>query len=272
MEQKEKLYTNLPNTLLQLIHVWILFKLTLIHIFIKFSLHLQSLIAGGIDTSAITLTWAICLLLKNPHTLEKAKAELDFHVGRDKCVTKSDINKLVYLQAIIKETLRLYPAGPLSAPREFTENCNIGGYDVKKGTRLILNLWKIQTNHNVWSDPLEFKPERFLNTHKDVDVRGRHFELLPFGSGRRICPGISFGLHMIHLTLANFLHSFEIVNGSSEPVDMTENLGMTNEKATPLEILVKPHFSPKYYETMWLRDYQRVANELVQNIMFYNNL
>ncbi|RHN49918.1 putative cytochrome P450 [Medicago truncatula] len=229
MEQKEKLYTNLPNTLLQLIH---------------------SLIAGGIDTSAITLTWAICLLLKNPHTLEKAKAELDFHVGRDKCVTKSDINKLVYLQAIIKETLRLYPVGPLSAPREFTENCNIGGYDVIKGTRLILNLWKIQTDHNVWSDPLKFKPERFLNTYKDVDVRGCHFELLPFGSGRRICPEISFGLEMMHLILANFLHSFEILYSSSEPIDMTEVFGLTVSKATPLEILVKPCLSVNCYETM----------------------
>ena len=143
--------------------------------------------------------------------MEKAKAELDSNVGRDKCVTVSDIDKLVYLQAIVKETLRLYPASPLSAPREFTENCNVGGYDVKKGTRLILNLWKIQTDCNVWSDPLEFKPERFLSTHKDVDVRGHHFELLPFGCGSRICPGISFGLEMVHLILANFLHSFEIL-------------------------------------------------------------
>ncbi|PNX76075.1 cytochrome p450 [Trifolium pratense] len=210
----------------------------------------EALILGATDTSTVTLTWVICLLLRNPLVLEKAKEELNIQIGEERFIVESDINKLIYLQAIVKETLRLYPPGPLSAPREFTEDCNLGGYHIKKGTRLITNLWKIHTDPSIWPDPLEFKPERFLTTHKDIDAKGQHFELLPFGSGRRICPGISFGLHMIHLTLANFLHSFEISNGSSEPVDMTENLGMTNEKATPLEILVKPHFSHKYYETM----------------------
>ena len=156
----------------------------------------------------------------------------------------------MYLQAIVKETLRLYPPGPLSIPREFSENCILGGYHVRKGTRLILNLWKIHTDSNVWSDPLEFKPERFLTTHKDIDVRGEHFELLPFGGGRRICPGISFGLQMVHLTLASFLHSFEILNPSSEPIDMNETFGLSNTKTTPLEILVKLRLSSNCYEIM----------------------
>ncbi|CAK8533667.1 unnamed protein product [Lathyrus sativus] len=209
-----------------------------------------ALILGATDTSTVTLTWVICLLLKNPVALKKVKEELNIQIGEERFINESDIKNLVYLQAIVKETLRLYPPGPLSAPREFTEDCILGGYHIKKGTRLITNLWKIHTDPSVWPDPLEFRPERFLTTHKDVDVKGQDFELLPFGSGRRICPGISFGLHMIHLTLANFLHSFEISNGSSEPVDMSEVLGMTNEKATPLEIRVKPYFSTKYYETL----------------------
>jgi cytochrome P450 len=213
-------------------------------------MYVQALILGATDTSTVTLTWVISLLLRNPLVLEKAKEELNIQIGEERFINESDINNLVYLQAIVKETLRLYPPGPLSAPREFTEDCNLGGYHIKKGTRLITNLWKIHTDASIWPDPLKFKPERFLTTHKDIDAKGQHFELLPFGSGRRICPGISFGLHMIHLTLANFLHFFEISNGSSEPVDMTENLGMTNEKATPLEILVKPHFSREYYETI----------------------
>ncbi|KAL5080125.1 hypothetical protein RYX36_008546 [Vicia faba] len=209
-----------------------------------------ALILGATDTSTVTLTWVICLLLKNPHALKKVKEELNIQIGEERFIDESDMKNLVYLQAIVKETLRLYPPGPLSAPREFTEDCILGGYHIKKGTRLITNLWKIHTDPSIWPDPLEFKPERFLTTHKDVDVKGQDFELLPFGSGRRICPGISFGLHMIHLTLANFLHSFDILNGSTEPVDMSEVLGMTNEKATPLEIRVKPYFSPKYYETI----------------------
>ncbi|KAK7266233.1 hypothetical protein RIF29_18875 [Crotalaria pallida] len=209
-----------------------------------------ALILGGTDTSSVTLTWALCLLLKNPHILKKAKEELDTQIGKERFINESDINKLEYLQAIVKETLRLYPPGPLSGPREFTEDCTLGGYHVREGTQLITNLWKIQTDPSIWSNPLEFKPERFLTTHKEVDVRGHHFELIPFGSGRRICPGISFGLQMIHLTLASFLHSFEILNASNDPIDMTENLGMSNTKVTPLEILIKPDLSPYCYETV----------------------
>ncbi|KAJ1390459.1 Cytochrome P450 [Sesbania bispinosa] len=206
-----------------------------------------TLMSAGTNTTGVTLTWAICLLLRNPLILEKAKEELDTHVGKERCVSESDINNLVYLQAIVKETLRLYPPGPLSGPREFTKNCTLSGYNIKKGTRLIVNLWKIHRDPSVWTDPLEFKPERFLTTHKNTDVRGCHFQLLPFGCGRRICPGISFGLQMIHLTLASFLHSFEMLNPSPELVDMTEIFGLTNAKATSLEILLKPRLSPNCY-------------------------
>jgi cytochrome P450 len=115
--------------------------------------------------------------------MEKVKKELDIQVGKERCVNELDISKLVYLQAVVKETLKLYPAAPLLGPREFSENCTLGNFQVKKGTRLITNLWKIHTDPNVWPDPLEFNPERFLTTHKDVDFRGNHFELLPFGSG-----------------------------------------------------------------------------------------
>ncbi|WVZ14728.1 hypothetical protein V8G54_012294 [Vigna mungo] len=209
-----------------------------------------ALILGATDTSTVTLTWVICFLLKNPLILEKVKEEMNIQIGKERFISESDVNKLVYLQAVVKETLRLYPPGPLSAPREFTQDCMLGSYHIKKGTRLITNLWKIQTDPNIWLDPLTFKPERFITTHRDVDVKGQNFELLPFGSGRRICPGISFGLNMIHLTLANFLHSFEIFNKPNEAIDMREALGMTNEKATPLEILVKPRLSLEYYESM----------------------
>jgi len=195
---------------------------------------------GAADTSSTLLTWTICLILRNPLILEKIKNELDNHVGKEKCVSESDISKLIYLQTIVKETLRLYPPAPLSGLREFTENCILSGYNIEKGTCLITNIWKIHTDNNVWEDPLEFKPERFLTTHKDVDVRGHHFELLPFGGGRRMCPGVSFGLKMVHFTLATFLHSFEILSPSSDPIDMTEIFGLTNTKATPLEILIKP--------------------------------
>ncbi|MED6185866.1 hypothetical protein PIB30_061155 [Stylosanthes scabra] len=140
----------------------------------------------------------------------------------------------------MKETLRLYPPSPLGVHREFTDDCILGGYQIKLGTRLVTNLWKIHTDSSVWSDPLEFKPERFLTTHKDTDVKGHNFELLPFGSGRRVCPAISFGFQMVHFILANFLHSYEILNPSPELVDIDGTLGITHVKTTPLEILVKP--------------------------------
>ncbi|KAI9113191.1 hypothetical protein K1719_015716 [Acacia pycnantha] len=208
------------------------------------------LIAGGVDTTTVTLTWAISRLLNNPHALREAQKELDMQVGKERTVQESDISQLVYLQAIVKETLRLHPPASLSGLREFTEDCTVGGYLVRKGTRLITNLWKIQTDPTIWSDPLEFKPERFLTTHKDVDVRGHHYELLPFGSGRRICPGISFGLQTVHQTLATFLHSFEFSKPTDEPIDMAEVFGLTTMKAIPLEALIRPRLSSHLYDAL----------------------
>ncbi|KAL6222677.1 hypothetical protein ACLB2K_006069 [Fragaria x ananassa] len=203
--------------------------------------------AGGSDTTLVTLAWAISLLLNNVNVLNKAQEELDTVIGRENVVTESDLSKLVYIQAIVKETLRLYPAAPLSAPHEFNEDCTLAGYHVPKGTRLITNLWKIHTDPGTWSDPLEFKPERFMTTHKNTDVRGQHFELIPIGSGRRLCPGLSFGLQTVQFTLASFLLAFEISTPSNVPVDMSESSGLTNIKATPLEVLIKPRLPSQLY-------------------------
>ncbi|XP_020229289.1 cytochrome P450 82A4 [Cajanus cajan] len=210
----------------------------------------QAILSAGTDTISTVLIWSICLILKNPLILEKLIAELDIQVGKKRCICESDLSKLTYFQATVKETLRLYPPAPLSSPREFTEDCTLSGFNVKKGTRLITNLWKINTDLNVWSDPLEFKPERFLTTYKDIDMKGQHFELLPFGSGRRICPGITFGLQIVQFSLAILLHSFEILESPTEPIDMAETFGTTSNKANPLKILIKPRLSPNCYESL----------------------
>lgn len=206
---------------------------------------MQNLIAGGTDTTTVTLVWVLSLLLNNPSVLSKVQEELDLQVGKERLVDESDISKLVYLQAVVKETLRLYPAGPLSA-RVLIEDCTIGGYYVPKGTRLITNIWKIQTDPEIWPDPFEFKPERFLTTHKHIDVKGKHFELIPFGGGRRACPGLTFGLQMTHIIIAGLLHAFDL--SSNEPVDMIGSFGLTNMKATPLNVLVKPRLPPCVYD------------------------
>ncbi|KAJ8450746.1 hypothetical protein Cgig2_021218 [Carnegiea gigantea] len=205
-----------------------------------------SMIAGGSDTTSATLTWAISLLLNNPHVLRRAQDELATEVGRDRQIDESDIPRLVYLQAIVKETLRLYPGGPL-IPRESNEDCTISGHYIETGTRLIVNLHKIFRDPQIWEDPLKFQPERFLGTYKDVDVRGQDFKLIPFGSGRRICPGMSFALQMLHLGLASFLHAFEVSTPSDAPVDMSERFGLTILKAEPLEVLIAPILSSKAY-------------------------
>lgn len=210
----------------------------------------MTLVAGGTDTTAVTLIWGLALLLNNPLAIKRAQAELDVHVGRDRLVKESDLRKLVYLQAIVKETLRLYPAGPLSGMREFTQDCTIKGYHVPAGTRLITNLWKIQRDPRIWERPDEFEPERFLTgAHKDVDMTGQHFELIPFGAGRRACPGASFGVQMAQLTLASLLHGFDMRTAQDDGVvDMTAVAGLTIGKATPLEVMVRPRLSPSAYE------------------------
>ncbi|XP_020236804.1 cytochrome P450 CYP82D47 [Cajanus cajan] len=200
----------------------------------------STLIAAATDTTSVTMTWALSLLLNNRNVLRKVQDELDVQVGKERLVNESDINKLVYLQAVVKETMRLYPASPLPGPREFTKDCTLGGYHIQAGTRFILNAWKLQRDPGVWPDPLEFQPEKFLTTHKDVDVKGKHFELLPFGAGRRSCPGISFGLQMTLLALATFLQAFEITTPNNAQVDMSVTVGLTVIKTTPLEVLVKP--------------------------------
>ncbi|WOG95801.1 hypothetical protein DCAR_0415130 [Daucus carota subsp. sativus] len=206
-----------------------------------------SLILGGYDTTSATLMWALSLMLNNRHVLKKAQDEMDKYVGRDRQVKESDVKDLTYLQAIVKETLRLYPAAPLSPQHEAMEDCTVAGYEIPAGTRLVVNLWKIHRDPRVWSDPLEFQPERFLQKHVNVDIWGQNFELLPFGSGRRSCPGITFAMQVLHLTLAQLLHAFELGTVLDSNIDMTESPGITNPKATPLEVTLTPRLPPEVY-------------------------
>ncbi|KAL0415820.1 UNVERIFIED_CONTAM: cytochrome [Sesamum latifolium] len=190
------------------------------------------------DHDADTITKATC---------QGSRRTRQAHRQR-KTSKESDLEKLVYIQAIIKETLRLQPPAPLLPPRESVEDCTVAGYHIPAGTRLMVNAWKLHRDPRVWTDPLEFRPERFLAEYKEVDVRGKQFELLPFGGGRRICPGISFSLGLMELALANLLHGFDIEKLSDDQIiDMTSSFGATNMKATPLEVLLKPRLSPSLY-------------------------
>ncbi|KAA8538476.1 hypothetical protein F0562_027978 [Nyssa sinensis] len=207
-----------------------------------------NLLLAGSGTISVTLTWALSLLLNNRHALKKAQEELDTHVGRERQVNESDLKNLVYLQAIIKETMRLSPAALLSPPRESMKDCTLAGYHVPAGSRLFINFWKLHRDPRIWSDhPLEFSPERFLTTHREVDVHGLHFELIPFGSGRRVCPGIYFSLQVMQLVLASLLQGFEVATPLDELIDMSVSFGSSNPKATPLEVLLTPRLPSLLY-------------------------
>ncbi|KAK9164028.1 hypothetical protein Syun_004930 [Stephania yunnanensis] len=192
------------------------------------------------DTTSITLLWVITMLLNNPQVLKKVKEELDNQIGKDRHADEEDIKHLPYLQAVVKETLRLYPPSPLSLPHEASNDCIVGGFHVPKGATLITNIWKIQRDPSIWPDPLEFKPERFLTKNALVDFRGLHYELLPFGSGRRMCVGTNLAAHIVHLTLARLFHEFEIETPNNAPIDMTEAPDTDLVRASPLSVLIRP--------------------------------
>ncbi|XP_022935743.1 cytochrome P450 CYP82D47-like [Cucurbita moschata] len=207
-----------------------------------------TMILGGSDTTTVTMTWALSLLLNNEQALKKAQLELDEKVGRSRHVKESDVKNLPYLQAIVKETLRLYPAVPLLVPHESMVDCMVSGYHIPAKTRLIVNVQKLQKDPLVWEDPSEFRPERFLTSDTKFDMRGQNQQLMPFGSGRRMCPGISFALQLMHLTLASLLHEFEIGRPSQELLNMDEGFGITVLKKTPLEVVLSPRLPIQVYE------------------------
>ncbi|GKE76540.1 cytochrome P450 CYP82D47-like protein, partial [Tanacetum coccineum] len=198
-----------------------------------------TILTGGLETH-VTLTWALSALLNNPKALKMAQDELDVHVGRDRLVEESDIKNLVYLQAIIKETMRLYPPSPIPGTHESMDDCVVAGYNIPKGTRLMVNVWKLHRDPNVWSDPNQFRPERFLTSHMDIDYKGQQYEFLPFGSDRRMCVGASFALTVLHFTLASLIQAFELSKPSKDPVDMSKSVGLTNIKDFPLEVILGP--------------------------------
>ena len=195
----------------------------------------------------IATTWALSLLLNHQETLKKAQLELDEKVGRSRQVKESDVKNLIYLEAIVKETLRLYPAAPFLIPHESVEDCTVSGYHISAKTRLLVNVQKLQKDPFVWEDPCEFRPERFLTNDTKFDMKGQNMQLMPFGRGRRMCPGMSFALQLVHLTLASLLHEFEIDRPSEELLDMEEGFGFIIFRKTPLEIVLSPRLSNKVH-------------------------
>lgn len=180
-------------------------------------------------------------LMKNPRVLHKAQSEVrETFKGQDK-LTEDDIVKLSYVQLVIKETLRLHAPAPLLLPRECRETCRAMGYDVPKGTKVFVNVWAIGRDSKYWDDAEVFRPERFENSN--VDFKGADFEYIPFGAGRRICPGMTLGMANMELVLASLLYHFdwELPGGiKSEELDMTEAFGISVRRKSKLWVHAKP--------------------------------
>ncbi|KAM7255052.1 hypothetical protein ACFE04_020293 [Oxalis oulophora] len=213
---------------------------------------LLNFFTAGTNTSSSTTEWAIAELIRHPTILARVQSELDTVVGRDRLVTEHDLPQLTYLQAVIKETFRLHPSTPLSLPRIAAESCEVNGYHIPKGSTLLVNGWAIGRDPEQWSDPLEFRPERFLpNGEKsNVDVKGNDFEVIPFGAGRRICAGLSLGLRMVQLMTASLVHAFdlELANGlAPEKLNMEEAYGLTLQRAESLMVHPKLRLVPEVY-------------------------
>jgi typhasterol/6-deoxotyphasterol 2alpha-hydroxylase len=186
--------------------------------------------------------------VKKPEIFKKATEELDRVIGKDRWVEEKDIANLPYVYAIAKETMRLHPVAPFLVPREAREDCKVDGYDIPKGTIVLVNTWTIARDSEVWENPYEFMPERFLG--KDIDVKGHDFELLPFGAGRRMCPGYPLGIKVIQTSLANLLHGFNWRlpnNVKKEDLNMEEIFGLSTPKKIPLEIVVEPRLADHLY-------------------------
>ncbi|CAI0400395.1 unnamed protein product [Linum tenue] len=192
---------------------------------------------GGIDTAALTVNWAMAELLANPRLMKKAQAEVRDVVGDKNRVTEDDVEKLEYLKLVIKETLRLHPPAPLLLPRESISPLKINGYDVPPKTMIYINAWGIGRDPNHWPEPDKFLPERFEDS--SLEFKGQSFEYLPFGSGRRVCPGIHMGTITVEIALANLLCCFDwkLPDGmTAEDVTMEEQSGvsLTVSKKEPL--------------------------------------
>ncbi|XVE50695.1 hypothetical protein DITRI_Ditri01bG0183900 [Diplodiscus trichospermus] len=208
----------------------------------------QDLIAGGTESSAVTVEWAISELLKKPEIFAKATEELDRVISRKRWVEEKDIVNLPYIDSIAKETMRMHPVAPLLVPRLAREDCQIAGYDIPKDTRALVNIWTIGRDPTIWDKPDEFWPDRFIG--KTIDVNGHHFELLPFGAGRRMCPGYPLGIKVIQVSLANLLHGFTWKLPSKlkkEDLNMEEIFGLSTPKKYPLKAVAKPRLPLHMY-------------------------
>ncbi|XP_050228753.1 desmethyl-deoxy-podophyllotoxin synthase-like [Mercurialis annua] len=193
---------------------------------------------GGIDTSATVIEWAMSELIRSPRVMQKAQAEVRQVFDGKGIVDETMIDELKYLKLVIKETLRLHPPAPLLLPREACEQCQISGFDIPAKTRMFVNVWALGRDPNYWYEAEKFFPERFIGS--PIEYKGGNFEYLPFGYGRRTCPGSLFGLANVELPLAYLLYQFdwELPNAKNkEDLDMAEEFSTVARRQNDLYLI-----------------------------------
>ncbi|KAL6653072.1 hypothetical protein ACP70R_011997 [Stipagrostis hirtigluma subsp. patula] len=207
------------------------------------------LFSGGIETTASTLQWVMSELIRNPRVMHKAQTEVRSRLRGKTTVTDDDMVDLKYVKLVIKETLRLHPALPFILPRECMEECKVMGYDVPKGITVLVNAWAIGRDPKYWDDADVFKPERFEDGK--IDFKGTDFQFIPFGAGRRMCPGMALAQANMELMLVALLYHFDWeLPGRVLPteLDMTEEMGMTARRKNDIYLCpivrVPPHVAP----------------------------
>ena len=197
---------------------------------------------AGTDTSFIVLEYAMAQLMQNPRLMSKLQAELRTAIPKGKAiVTEDEVKSLPYLQAVIKETLRLHMPAPLLVPHLSMADCDIEGYTIPAGTRAIVNSWALARDPSYWESAEEFMPERFMEEEGGsaaiMDYKGADFLYLPFGTGRRICPGINFAISSVEAMLANLIYHFDWelpLELADKGIDMTESFGVTVHRTEKL--------------------------------------
>ncbi|KAI3783952.1 hypothetical protein L1987_43043 [Smallanthus sonchifolius] len=195
------------------------------------------LFIAGTDTVVTTIEWAMAELLKNKEIICKVQEELTTEVNSN-CIMTSDLSKLTYFNACIKETLRLHPVVPVRIPRRAIEACEVMNYTIPQNAQVWVNVWAICHDAKVWEDPNTFKPERFLGSN--IDFIGHDYEFIPFGGGRRMCPGLPSGVKSLQTMLASLIlgYDWSLPNGEDpSKLDMTEKFGVTLQKEKPLELI-----------------------------------
>ncbi|XP_068642805.1 3,9-dihydroxypterocarpan 6A-monooxygenase-like [Aristolochia californica] len=212
---------------------------------------LQDLFIAGTETASVAMQWAVAELINQPRAFKKMRDEIEEAVGKTRVVEESDIPNLPYVQATLMETLRLHPAVPLIL-RESSRDCTIAGFDIPAKTKACINIWAINRDPDHWENPDEFRPERFLNSDGTIgnsgDMKGQNFHFLPFGGGRRMCPGASLALRVMHVAVAAMVQCFDYkLAGGATKVDMREQGGFTLRMAHPLHCVPLQRINQSFY-------------------------